>query len=71
MIGVDGNMWYVSNDLDLGDPRAKYSFERTLREAIRHYNYNHVKEREPYFVCPDNLLEFLDKTPVQYKEVSA
>ena len=61
MIGIDGNMWYCSNDVCLAEPDAKYTFERTLREAVDKY-YNQFG---PTFV-PNDLKLYMDKTPEEY-----
>ncbi len=63
LIGIDGDMWYCSNGLCLGDPRAEFTFERTLREAAD-------KFREEFKCCdavPDDLIEHVDKTPEEFK----
>lgn len=63
IIGIDGNMWYCSNGLDLDDPRARFSFERTLREAVIQYQIK--------FSCNDELssemLQYADMTTEEYK----
>jgi len=64
MIGIDGNMWYCSNDICLAEPQAKYTFERTLREAVEKYQ----DEFNINLIVPLNLVPYLDKTPEEYKE---
>lgn len=34
ILGIDGDQRYVSNDMCLGDPRAKYTFSDTPEHAI-------------------------------------
>jgi hypothetical protein len=64
-IGIDGNMWFCSNGKCLGDPRSRFIFERTLREAVAGY-----QKCDPghaaYHVDP-SMVPHLDKTPEQYK----
>lgn len=62
-IGIDGNMWYCSNGLCLADPNAKFSFARTLREAVNTYN----KDFNEMAVIPESLVSHADQTPEQYK----
>lgn len=62
-IGIDGNMWYCSNGICLGDPRAKFTFERTLREAAAAHR---IKFKHNNTV-PDELAFALDLTPEEYK----
>lgn len=64
-IGIDGNMWYESNGLCLGDPKAQFAFERTLRETIT----AHQKEFGGGLTCiPDSLAWALDLTPEEAKD---
>lgn len=66
-IGIDGNMWYCSNGMCLGDPRAEFVFERTLREAIASFQ----KEFGGSLPCiPEGMAKALDSTPEQYLEAN-
>jgi hypothetical protein len=67
-IGIDGNMWYCSNGMCLGDPRAKFTFERTLRQAAAAY-LNQFGEGGLESV-PNALGSHLDDTPEQYHSES-
>ena len=62
-VGIDGNQWYASNGLCLGDPRALFVFADTLREAIDQYNKKNPKN--PIRTIGNE--KFLDMTPEQYK----
>lgn len=70
-IGIDGNMWYVSNGLCLAEARAKFSFERTLKEALAAYNRDHVKDNESVKQCPANMQPFLSMTPEEYQQAGS
>ena len=63
-IGIDGNCWYCSNGMCLGDPRAEFTFERTLRETVDAFRAK--------FGCTDSLpgglTPYLDMAPEQYAE---
>lgn len=71
-IGIDGNMWYVSNGACLGSSQAEFSFERTLREAIKEWNNKFARnkwgDRDQDFICPTEHVPYLDMTPEEYKE---
>lgn len=62
-IGIDGNMWYVSNGLCLGDIRSKFVFEPTLRAAIAefHTQFGEIVQ------CPRHLQDWLGRTAEEYK----
>lgn len=62
-IGIDGNMWYCSNGLDLPDRNAKFTFERTLRQAVTKYN----EEFKCQESIPERLIKYADQTPEEYK----
>lgn len=63
VIGIDGNMWYCSNGLSLQEQNAKFTFARTLREAVKQY-----REEFDYFAeYPERLSIYLDQTPEEYK----
>jgi hypothetical protein len=66
-IGIDGNMWYVSNGLCLGDPRSRFSFARTIRSALHDYNLKHVRGGETVMQAPPWARPVLDLTPEEYK----
>ena len=61
-IGIDGNQWYCSNGLCLGDPRANYTFARTLRDAITAFQ-TEFKSNDS---CPAVLHDCLDMTPEEF-----
>lgn len=63
VIGIDGNCWYCSNGKCLGDPMAEFTFERTLREAVEAYR----KEFGRKGFIPNDMRQYLDKTPEQYQ----
>lgn len=64
IIGIDGNMWYCSNGMCLGDPRAKFTFERTLREAANKYLAEFGEGGLQ--AVPVGMIEHLDQAPEQY-----
>ena len=64
LIGIDGNMWYCSNGVCLGDPRAEATFERTLRQAVDKFHTEFKCDDE----IPPDMVQYLDKTPEEYKE---
>jgi hypothetical protein len=61
-IGIDGNQWYCSNGLCLGDIRAQFTFADTLREAS--------DSCRAEFGCtdemPPELTPYLDMTSAEY-----
>lgn len=64
LIGIDGDHWYCSNGMCLGDPRAEFAFERTLRQAAASYR-SQFGHQTP---VPDELTPFLDMTPEEYNQ---
>ena len=62
IIGIDGNMWYCCNGLPVMDPNAKYTFERTLREAVEKYH----TEYKIFDDVRSDLLPYWDYTPEEY-----
>ena len=66
ILGIDGDKWYVSNDMCLGDPRAQYAFADTPELAIEEHmakwpECNAAKLRELHNEC-------LFLTVSEYKE---
>lgn len=68
-VGIDGNAWYVSNWLCLGDVRARFGFGCTLKEAVEDY------KRQFGGMGMDSLTpelrEFADLTTDQYRALTA
>ena len=63
VIGTDGNMWYCCNGLTMMDHHAKYTFERTLREAVEKYH----KEYKSFDKVRADLLPYWNCTPEEYR----
>lgn len=61
-IGIDGNMWYCCNGLPMMDNHAKYTFVRTLREAVETYN----KEFKRFDEVGADMLPYWHCTPEEY-----
>lgn len=65
-LGIDGDQWYVGNGLDLGDPRAHYTFADTPREAIDEHD-----RKFPSYAAwriAEKHKEYLDMTPDEYHQ---
>lgn len=61
-IGIDGNQWYCSNGLCLGDIRANFVFAGTLREAVDVYK----AEFGSLEGIPQELAPYMDMTVDAY-----
>lgn len=44
--GIDGNQWFLSNGLCLGDPTAKFIFADTLGDCRREWNKKYESHGE-------------------------
>lgn len=62
-IGIDGNMWYVSDGQCLGDPRSKFVFNSILGVAFDEYKSFH----DHLATLPESLVRFRGDTPEEYK----
>ena len=64
ILGIDGNMWYVSNGLCLGDPRANFVFAETPRKAFDEWNRKNPREHDSgYKHAP-----YMDMTSYEYRK---
>lgn len=63
IIGIDGNCWYASNGLCLGDWRSKFGFSEKLGDAIAEYQ----KMSDTLEQCPPDMVKYLDVTATEYK----
>ncbi|WP_331350837.1 hypothetical protein [Cellvibrio sp. UBA7671] len=66
IIGIDGNMWYCSNEICIAEPDAKIAFAPTLKEAAVSYKSQYHLDG----AVPIELLDFLDVTPEEYQKVT-
>lgn len=62
LIGIDGDQWYVCNDICLAEPNAVYCWGNTLRQAIASWNEKNGME----YIEPTKHDFFLDMTTHQY-----
>lgn len=67
IIGIDGNQWYACNGLGLGDPRAKYVFADTCREAIEGFHKEYCDRLGERDNALDKHRAYLDLTVAEYR----
>ncbi len=65
-MGIDGNQWYCSNGLCIGDQRSFYVFADTLRMAIDGYNH----KRPIHQLSTRGHEAYQDLTVAEYKGVA-
>jgi hypothetical protein len=64
ILGIDGNKWYASNGLDLGDPRAQYEFGDTPQEVIDAY---YSDDKIGYYDTLAKHGAYIDMTVAEYR----
>ncbi len=56
-IGVDGNLWYCSNNLCISHKNSIYTFARTLRGAIEKYKEKNPKDKVKLSTVEETYLD--------------